>query len=547
MAIPILTYHSLNTTGRSYATNDHVALEADLKTIKRLGFRVERLSTLVDAFNRGSLADFETERVCALTFDDGVTHDFIDYYHPARGMLKSFARILAEATDATDPSWMQIPATSFVIVSPEARAILDLRCIKGEDQWHDHWWEEAIRDACFDIGNHSWDHTHPELPTVAQREQVRGDFFCVDNRVDAYHQILDAEAYLARKLGDARSRLFAYPYGHVSEFLRDEFFPEHASDFRGALSTGGDYFTQQSCRWAIPRFVCGEHWQAPEGLEAILESAKPSDEVFGNPSFLSDVTADCEAETATGRKPPFFIVGSVRSGTSLLRDLLRQHPNLHSPEETHFFRWPHAFGSIDFNLIQERDETLKLHRELDGVSEDGFSQLLRNAKTRRELQDGYAGLFLEAQGVGSGRWFDKTPQNIYGLTLLSAVYPEAKFVCIVRHPLNVIASLKRGKVMAAHSLTAAINTWLEADLIAQQFQAAWPGRLHIITYEALTESPQSALSAALKFIGEPCEALDWDFLHVHREENRYEQELTADEAATIRRELAPNMSRYGYV
>ena len=61
--------------------------------------------------------------------------------------------------------------------------------------------------------------------------------------------------------------------------------------------------------------------------------------------------------------------------------------------------------------------------------------------------------------------------------------------------------------MAAHSLTAAINTWLEADLIAQQFQAAWPDRLHIITYEALTESPQSALSAALNFIGEPCETL----------------------------------------
>ena len=100
---------------------------------------------------------------------------------------------------------------------------------------------------------------------------------------------------LARKPG-RRQRVafwFAYPYGHVSDFLRDEFFPEHvASDFRGALSTGGDYFTQQSCRWAIPRFVCGEHWQAPEGLEAILESAKPSDEVFGNRSFSSDVTGD---------------------------------------------------------------------------------------------------------------------------------------------------------------------------------------------------------------------------------------------------------------
>ena len=101
--------------------------------------------------------------------------------------------------------------------------------------------------------------------------------------------------------------------------------------------------------------------------------------------------------------------------------------------------------------------------------------------------------------------------------------------------------------MAAHSLTAAINTWLEADLIAQQFQAAWPGRLHIITYEALTESPQPAVSAALDFIEEPCEASDWDFSHVHREENRYERELTADEVSTIRRELAPHMSRYGYV
>ena len=29
--------------------------------------------------------------------------------------------------------------------------------------------------------------------------------------------------------------------------------------------------------------------------------------------------------------------------------------------------------------------------------------------------------------------------------------------------------------------------------------------------------------------------------------DRQPEELTADEAATIRRELAPNMSRYGYV
>ena len=86
----------------------------------------------------------------------------------------------------------------------------------------------------------------------------------------AHHQILDAEAYLTRKLGDRRSRLFAYPYGHVSSYLCEEFFPEHQREFKAAFATGGGYFTQESNRWAIPRFVCGEDWRTPEGLLAIL-------------------------------------------------------------------------------------------------------------------------------------------------------------------------------------------------------------------------------------------------------------------------------------
>ena len=99
MQIPILTYHSLNTTGSEYDNNDHVALETDLELLKTHGFRVERLTTLVDAFNAGRLSDYSDQKICALTFDDGVTHDFVDFYHPARGLLKSFARILGEAAE----------------------------------------------------------------------------------------------------------------------------------------------------------------------------------------------------------------------------------------------------------------------------------------------------------------------------------------------------------------------------------------------------------------------------------------------------------------
>jgi len=585
--LPILTYHSLNTRGKSYSDNDHVALERDLVTLKACGYRVLPLAILVDHYLAGTLDELSEHRVCAITFDDGVLHDFADFYHPDQGLLKSFARILSDAAEAHLPGWEQVPATSFVIASPEARAVLDVVCIAGRNQWHDHWWQEAIDDYHFDIGNHSWNHTHPALTEVQADEGMVGNFFCVDRYARAEHQILQAEAYLTQKIGDKRSRLFAYPYGHVSDYLREEFFPSHASQFKAAMATGGEYFHQNSPRWAIPRFVCGEDWNSPDGLRRILEgdggSKKPvegdnqhrSQAVGAFGSAPGGGTAPARAEVAgsaterpesipreihhhpdaagAGRDetihflaPPFFLVGCVRSGTTLLRDLLKQQPNLYCPEETHLFRWPHPFGSGDFVHIQQHNETLKAHRQIDGVAEQDYRDLLEQANSRRALQDGYAKLFFEAKGVAGGRWFDKTPQNIYGMLLLSAVYPDAKFVHIVRHPLNVVTSLKAGKVMAKHSLEGAINSWLEAVTIANQFAEAWPRRMHTLTYESLTADPRATLTALMGFLDEPVDTTQWQLDGVHPEKNLYESALTVAEVDTVKAQLGALMAPFGY-
>ncbi|GIR70799.1 MAG: hypothetical protein CM15mP74_20500 [Halieaceae bacterium] len=50
--IPIFTYHSLNAPGNTYSSNDHVALECDLITLKALGYRVLPLPQLIDRFWR---------------------------------------------------------------------------------------------------------------------------------------------------------------------------------------------------------------------------------------------------------------------------------------------------------------------------------------------------------------------------------------------------------------------------------------------------------------------------------------------------------------
>ena len=86
---------------------------------------------------------------------------------------------------------------------------------------------------------------------------------------------------------------------------------------------------------------------------------------------------------------PFFLVGCVRSGTTLLRDLLRAHPRLECPEETHFFRWADPFGSARYRRMYVNSGLMKRHRELDGVDEYTFRYTLNVAKNRREMMEAY--------------------------------------------------------------------------------------------------------------------------------------------------------------
>src|SRR6185369_78712 len=75
---------------------------------------------------------------------------------------------------------------------------------------------------------------------------------------------------------------------------------------------------------------------------------------------------------------PFFILGCVRSGTTMLRDVLRGHPNLACPEETHFFRWASPFGTPEYMKSLDAP-VLRKHREMDGITEAEFKAILKAA------------------------------------------------------------------------------------------------------------------------------------------------------------------------
>jgi len=243
---------------------------------------------------------------------------------------------------------------------------------------------------------------------------------------------------------------------------------------------------------------------------------------------------------------PFFLVGCVRSGTTLLRDLLRQHDRLECPEETHFFRWADPFGTDRFRRTYKKSELMKRHREMDGVANFDFSYIMNNSQNRWQMSAGYGLAYLKAQGNPEGRWFDKTPQNVYGVLLISAAFPNAKYIHIHRHPLNVVASLLEGAVMPPHGLNGAINYWTEAVSILQQFRKVAGDRLIDIRYDDLTAAPLDTLHRLLGFLDEDPTLLRAELGNIHLEKNKYLEKLDDSQVRKVLEQTAEGRDIFGY-
>lgn len=269
----MLTYHSINIDDNTYAGNDHIAFAEDLRLINRLGLRVIPLETVV-LWQQGHLPDSAVAASVALTLDDGTSFDYHSIEHPTCGMQTGMFRLLEEfsneVTSATQPS---LQVSSFVIVSPAARVELDRKNMVGKGWWGDDWWQPAQASELMSIECHSWDHNHPTLETVEQKDNISGDFRYIDSLDDCLAQVDQAGAYI-EKLTGYRPRYFAYPWGQASDYLRKQYLPDYQQQhqFEAAFSIEPKSVSKEDDVWFLPRFVCGRDWQSPADLERILAS-----------------------------------------------------------------------------------------------------------------------------------------------------------------------------------------------------------------------------------------------------------------------------------
>ena len=277
VSVSILTYHSHNISGNDYPENDHAALVTDIDVLRREGFHFVGLRRIVGAVLGGWQDPLLREKKCvAFTFDDGPIFDFRDFEHSRFGLQKSFRRILSEMKGRHPHDAHELCATSFVIASSAARQCMAMAPECGFSEvtgWlADGWWVDAARYGLLDIGNHSWDHVHPSLPEAAITGDLRGNFGDVRTELDADAQIAMASYYIKLKTAGLAVPFFAYPFGHTSEYLLNEYFPHHQCrhGMTAAFTADGRPVEPDENRWSLPRFVCGYNWRSPDELLKML-------------------------------------------------------------------------------------------------------------------------------------------------------------------------------------------------------------------------------------------------------------------------------------
>ena len=264
----ILTYHSQNVSGQATKDNDHAALREDLERLHAAGLQFISLDRLVDRLE-GKCANADLDGSVCLTFDDGCDFDVRDINFPGFGRQRSLLGIMQDFIDRHGAKAQPgLHATSFVIASEQARRVIDSRSLFGNGWISDDWWCKASQSGLMTIGNHGWDHNHPDLAPPGEKP---AEFISINSHQQCEQQVIHAAEFIASRTGSWPD-LFAYPFGESSEFIRERFFPQRVSEHRcrAAVGTRPGWVTQDSNRWNLPRFVCGRDWQSPDQLLSLL-------------------------------------------------------------------------------------------------------------------------------------------------------------------------------------------------------------------------------------------------------------------------------------
>jgi tetratricopeptide (TPR) repeat protein len=208
---------------------------------------------------------------------------------------------------------------------------------------------------------------------------------------------------------------------------------------------------------------------------------------------------------ASSSELPVFVVGMPRSGTSLTEQILASHPSVFGAGEVTF--WDAAF-------VNYRTAALK----------NGTADTQGAGAPATDLMPELARHYLDRLTAFSGaalRVVDKMPANFLYEGLIHAVFPQAKFIHMQRHPIDTCVSIYFQNFFNmdpyANDLENLAHYYGEYIRVTDHWRAVLPETALLeVPYEALVEDQEGWTRRMLEFIGLPWDPKCLDFHETDR-------------------------------
>jgi hypothetical protein len=223
-------------------------------------------------------------------------------------------------------------------------------------------------------------------------------------------------------------------------------------------------------------------------------------------------------------KAPFFVLGSQRSGTTLLRLMMTCHPNLAMPYETGFitafardasFITPFRNRLSRYDNLQSRSQMASL---LDDIMTFPFVRagdlgIDKELILSKEI-DSYPGLIDAimteyAKARGKNRWGDKTPEYTEDIDIIWRLFPGCKFIHLVRDGRDVVLRQLNVRLenWFSKSMPLLAQRWAYKTTICHKVGSVLGPEYYMEErFENLIQNPETVLRKICDFLGEPYSA-----------------------------------------
>ncbi len=216
-----------------------------------------------------------------------------------------------------------------------------------------------------------------------------------------------------------------------------------------------------------------------------------------------------------------FILGSPRSGTTFLASLLRG-TRFGAPIESHFILkyLDRLDGRTRIASVAEFEglvRDLLRERPVMQWDLDVTPRTLREASGAADAPVEYArlvdALFLSrAEARGRSAWGDKTPHYLDRVGDLDRLFPDARYLYIVRDGRDVALSLLE-KPWGPNNIHACAVQWARMNAPSRTLdELRRQDRLHFVRYEDLLRRPEEHLQAIGAFLDERFDAAEMERL-----------------------------------